>query len=177
MTLRVKASGSWRDVTPHVRVSGTWRTCKEVWVKASGSWRSVWTAANPPIWTAGTSVSRTGSSSFGIISAILNISSTGVLTLTDGTNGTWLPSGASAGNYRIKWSFVSGHPVYGSWTVNTWATLSSSRTLSVAADASESNTSTVDVTIEETATGASITKRITITATNTASGGGGFPQR
>lgn len=39
MTAFVKVGGAWKPLTPHVKVSGSWRTLAGGWVKVAGVWR------------------------------------------------------------------------------------------------------------------------------------------
>ena len=56
MSLNVKHSGSWQDITEvHIKEGGSWRHCKEVYVRENGIWRPVMHS------TATTNITTTGS--------------------------------------------------------------------------------------------------------------------
>lgn len=121
--------------------------------------------SNPPIWTAGTWGSSANFTK--PCTASMTLTSSGNINFADaGTDGSWLPSGASAGNYRAKWVKVSGtNPGYSSgWTSNTWLSLSANRQLSLLAGLNTIVSGTYTITIQETATGAQIVKNINLDA-------------
>lgn len=131
------------------------------------------TDSNPPIWTAGTSASKQVAS--GSVITYVYLNAIGTIDLQNGTDGSWLPSGAAAGNYRAKWVKVSGSTPSNSsgWASNTYLALSATRSLQLGTSDGGFVTCQVDFTLQETASLASVTKRVTITAESL--GGGGCP--
>lgn len=123
----------------------------------------------PPIWTAGNNATRT-STTGGTVTARVKLLSTGAIDLVNGTDGSWLPSGASAGDYEAKWVHVGGAVPNGTWAENQWNVLSTNREVSLTVNEGSTLESDVDIYIREKATGAQIIEGCLLYASS--SGGG-----
>lgn len=155
-SLKGRHAGSWKTGTPKGRHAGTWKTGKTLWGKQAGVWKEIWTASQPPIWTAATTAVRAGS---GFVTASFQFTTAGAIVVQNGSDGSWLPSGAAAGDYRTKWVGVSGDIDFVTGlSQNTWYANSANRTISLTSNTTR--TATIDITQEETATGASRTTRV-----------------
>ena len=126
----------------------------------------------PPIWTAGTSAvkeSATGS----YVTASINLNTNGTIDMNIGVDGSWLPSGASNGDYEWKWIRISGNTPNGGASQGTWRALSSIGTVSMSASSGVHYLGTLDVYIRHKTSLEQIVKRCTLEAQS--SGGGGNP--
>lgn len=125
-----------------------------------------YSAATPPIWTAGHTVSTFN----GVnkpAAAYCYINADGTINLNStGTDGVWLPSGMAASAYRVQWVKIGvGTTPSSNMTQSTWYTLGSTNYyISVTAGAGGYSTASVDITIQETATGAQIVETVFLEA-------------
>lgn len=120
----------------------------------------------PPVWTAGTAATSINPSAS--IPAYVTVHMNGTIDLySTGTDGSWLPSGAVASDYQVKWVLVSGTLNYvGGTSQNTWYDLGA-RSLQVGSQRSGTTTvaGTADITIQHKSDPtATITTRVTTTS-------------
>lgn len=136
MTVHVRVSGTWREVTdPQVRVSGTWRPVQEIWTRVSGTWQQVYQRFLIAI--ASTLNVIDVEASPAAASASISVNTDGTVTFTGNASSastTWgTPTGTGVGTGRYCRLIVSsGSAPTSGPAVNTWFEITTTRTWTIA---------------------------------------------